>query len=117
MTNREKLATLSTADFWAEINDIKDFGLAEYTDFVAFLDSDDPEISHFVKHLGECWIAPSEADIKVSQNENSEPPKPRKGIVLGYRTIFEQPYVVVHYYEDIYYSSYCSVPANRITMI
>jgi hypothetical protein len=115
MINRERLQSLNTADFWEEVSRLKCHSLEEFINYTAFLDSEDPEIMHFVKSLGECWVAPSETDTKISEIEKSAPPKPKKGILLKHRTFYGQPYAVV-YIED-YSTSYISVPEKLVTMI
>lgn len=68
MTNRQRFEALSTADFIEEIRDIL-VRSSEYFDIEGYLDSEDTDISHFVKVIGTCMLGPSETEIVAYENE------------------------------------------------
>lgn len=68
MTNREYLATLNTPNF---IKNVKSVVIrnSRHFDIEGYLDSEDRDISHFVKAIGTCQIKPSESEIISYKNE------------------------------------------------
>lgn len=64
MTNFERLTqTKSIEGFWEEIQELNRNKLAPFTDFPAFLRSEDPNLMHFVKAIGEGELLPSETEM------------------------------------------------------
>lgn len=64
MNNFERLTqTKSVEDFWKEIQELNSHKLAPFIDFPAFLKSEDANLMHFVKAIGEGELLPSEAEM------------------------------------------------------
>lgn len=64
MTNFERLTqTKSVEQFWNEVKELNAHKLSPFIDFIAFLKSEDPNLMHFVKAIGEDELLPSEAEM------------------------------------------------------
>jgi len=63
MTNLERLKALDAEKFWKEIEILETHHGKKYIDYIAYLNSEDNDIMHFVKHEGRCKIIPSEMEI------------------------------------------------------
>lgn len=112
MTNREKLAELSTEDFWQEINRISKHKATVYIDYVKFLDSEDSDITHFIKSQGECLVRPTTAEKVAAYIAESKIPETKTALLLGKRQIFDMLYAVVFMNNNI-----CSVPFETISCL
>lgn len=112
MTNREKLSGLSTAEFWEEINSLLEHQAEDYIDYVKYLDSEDPDITHFIRNQGECIVSPSQTEKIAAHFVGKEMPKSRHALFLRERRMYGEPYAVVFMEEKIY-----TVPFKNVTMI
>lgn len=112
MTNREKLAELSTEDFWQEINRISKHRATVYIDYVKYLDSEDSDITHFIKSQGKCLVRPTIAEKLAAYIAESEIPETKTALLLGNRQIFDAHYAVVFMNDCI-----CSVPIECVTKL
>ena len=112
MTNREKLSGLNTADFWTEINELLKNPAEDYIDYVKYLDSEDSDITHFIRNQGECLVAPSQAERIAAYISEAEQPESKRALFLRERRMYDTPYAVVFMDDHIY-----SVPLENVTMI
>ena len=112
MTNREKLTELKTVDFWKEINKLLAHQAEDYIDYVKYLDSEDSDISHFIRNEGECLVAPSETEKLSAKHAGMSEPKSRHALFLRERKMYDAPYAVVFMDNEIY-----TVPFEKITML
>lgn len=112
MTNREKLSGLSTAEFWEEINSLLEHQAEDYIDYVKYLDSEDPDISHFIRNQGECLVSPSQAEKIAAHFVGKEMPKSRPALFLRERRMYGAPCAVVFMEGKIY-----TVPLENVSMI
>jgi len=68
MTNKERLCKLNSKDFYEQTKSILNNPLAQYIDYERYFDSEDEDISHFIKNLSKCRLNPSEAEVQAAQN-------------------------------------------------
>ena len=75
MTNLEKLKLLDAEEFVKETVKLYQHPAKKYIDYTAYLDSEDENILHFVRHHGECKVIESEkvfANISEEKSENQK---------------------------------------------
>lgn len=68
MSNLDKLKQLDSKAFWEQIVSLRN-GLSEYIDYPAWLDSDDADLTHFLKSNERIVVYPTEAEITSFVNE------------------------------------------------
>lgn len=68
MTNLESLKTLSAVDFWKEVTKLQKNPFGQYINFEQYLNSEDNDITHFLKAIGMCKVVPPEEKIKAYEN-------------------------------------------------
>ena len=68
MTNRERYEALPTGEYVLKIRELFRHQFAEHIDFDKFLDSEDEDITHFIRHHGKCRVKPSEMELKTNCN-------------------------------------------------
>ena len=112
MTNREKLSGLNTADFWSEINELLKNPAEDYIDYVKYLDSEDSDITHFIRNQGECLVSPSLLAKIAAHFSGAEQPESKRALFLRERRMYDTPYAVVLMNDSI-----CTVPLENVTMI
>lgn len=117
-TNYQKLKALPTKEFWERVSELQSKTLRKYIDYPAWLDSTDPDISHFIKKIGTCKLYPSQAECAMS-GYSFEPARSkyreehaRDMLVLEQKLMFSQPYFVVAGKDGS--GDFLSVPATEI---
>lgn len=102
MTNFERLTRAKSVEqFWSEVKELNEHKLSPYIDYPAFLKSEDPNLMHFVKAIGEAKLLPSETEM-IMNHCKSEADRllyqqlhQRSVLILEKTTMFCEPYYVV----------------------
>ena len=68
MTNKERLCSLNSKEFYEQTKKVINNPLAQYIDYERYFDSEDEDLSHFIKNLSKCRLNPSEAEVQATQN-------------------------------------------------
>ena len=121
MTNFERLTqTKSIEEFWETVQELNRNKLAPFIDFPAFFRSEDTELMHFVKAIGEGELLPSETEM-IMHGCNTENDKllyqqmhKTKVMILKKSNVFGGTRLTVC---DYLGQSLLSVPANNIAKI
>ena len=107
MTNREQLNQLSTQDFVSKMHDIFCYPFIEYTDIVAYFDSEDPDMKHFIKHEGVCTVMPSDVEKRMNPNASGH----ENCLFLGKTSMYGEAYCVI---ADLQHYCIIKVPASNV---
>lgn len=112
MTNFERLKALLPDEFWQKVNALVKHGLAEHIDYIAWLNSEDEELEHFIRSNEVVEVYPSEAELISLQNEHNikyntreklsdteieayKQQNKKEYIFLGKTQMFGNPYVTI----------------------
>ena len=109
MTNLEKLKLLDAEEFVKETVKLYQHPAKKYIDYTAYLNSEDENILHFVRHKGRCRMKEISADLHRTDLYE----EPEYGIVVEERSYFSADYVIVLTNSG----QIMSVPKERIEMI
>lgn len=118
-TNKDRLNKLSAVDFWKEISALHSHPFREYIDYVAYLNSADSDITHFVNSLGFCYVKPSVAHMQEALNEGKDidfdwfVENCKECILLKYEKMYGEEYAVV---ADLENMKIISVPRNKVVI-
>lgn len=119
VSNKERLASLSSADFYSEVSALINHRLSKYIDYEAYFDSSDANLIHFLRSKGMCYATPSETQIQAARNEgtliNEEWLKAntKNYEVLDFCKIYDNDYVTV---ADIENEQILKVPLGSIIL-
>ncbi len=108
MSNFDRLKQLDSKVFWESIESLRN-GLSKYIDYPAWLDSDDADLTHFLRSDEKILVYPSEAEIANFVNETKlingscsdldiayfKHQHKSEYSVLGHEVIFGHDYVIV----------------------
>ena len=86
MNNLEKLKTLDAENFWNAVQKLDGSTFREYVDFIAYLNSEDDNLMHFLKSKGECKVVPSEMEIINCLTHGREITESEKRIYISQHT-------------------------------
>ena len=68
MTNKERLCSLNAKEFYEQTKKVINNPLAQYIDYERYFDSEDEDVSHFIKNLSKCRLNPSDAEVQAAQS-------------------------------------------------
>lgn len=91
MSNRSKLEALSTKEYVVTIKVMLKHPFINYIDLESYLDSDNDNITDFIKHHGKCRIKPSEMELKDNPNAEGL----NNALLLDTTTMMGTEYAVV----------------------
>ena len=86
MNNLEKLKTLDAENFWNAVQKLNSSTVREYVDFIAYLNSEDDNLMHFLKSKGDCKVVPSEMEIINCLTHGREITESEKRIYISQHT-------------------------------
>lgn len=107
MTNKERLCKLNSKDFYEQTKSILNNPLAQYIDYEGYFDSEDKDLSHFIKNISKCQLKPSEAEVQAAQNAGVKTDAQwyaqkaeKEYFLLDYCQVYGSEYATLGYIED-----------------
>ena len=110
MTNRERNEALPTGEYVTKIRKLFQQQFAEHIDFDKFLDSEDEDITHFIRHHGKCRIKPSEMELRDNPNAKGI----EKALFLNETTMMGMEYAVI---ADLENMRLIKTPMDNVVMV
>lgn len=107
MTNRQVLEGLDTKTFLQQMRALFQNPFAQYIAFDEYLDSEDINLLHFIKHKGKCVVKPSEMELKVNANAECN----ENCLLLGETQLCGDTYAIV---ADLSHNRLIKVPNANV---
>lgn len=132
MTNKDRLIELLNTDISAALKEMEKLTrhpLHAYIDSEKYLEGEDKDPTHYIRHKGECYVLPSEYEILCSNPKDAEITEEyresyieehkRKALILEENgSVMGVPYETVYFPDsDVDYGGYVQVPAANIQRI
>ena len=107
MTNRQRLDNLDTKTFVSQMQGMFKNPFAKYIAFDEYLDSEDTDIRHFIRHKGKCIVKPTDMELRTDVSAECR----KDCLWLDETSLFGNSYVIV---ADLQYNKLMQVSADLV---